>query len=292
MEYFCTFTRVKLKKLYFYFYWSNILLYVSVLLLKHLICVLCPPLVLTDHFTKLAHAFPCINQTAKQVARKLWDHVFCMYGFPERIHTDQGANFGSELIAELLALSGVSKSRTTVYHPMGSGITERFNRTLGNMLRSLPLRSKDKWPQQIQTLTFAYNSTVHETTGYAPFQLMFGRVPRLPVDVMFKQVLRDPATVDYSSYATTLMSHLHEAAGIAQKHAVQEQNKQTKMYNRKIKGVHLNCGDRVLISNKGERGKRKLADRWEPTVYTIVDSDPKTHIYKVEDDKGLTEVVH
>ncbi len=44
MEYFCTFTRVKLKKQYFYFYWSNILLYVSVLLLKYLICVLCPPL--------------------------------------------------------------------------------------------------------------------------------------------------------------------------------------------------------------------------------------------------------
>lgn len=249
-------------------------------------------LVLTDHFTKLAHAFPCINQTAKQVARKLWDHVFCVYGFPERIHTDQGTNFESELIAELLALSGVSKSRTTAYHPMGNGITERFNRTLGTMIRSLPLRSKDKWPQQIQTLTFAYNSTVHETTGYAPFQLMFGRIPRLPVDVMFKQVLNDPVTVDYSNYAAALMSHLSEAAEIAQKHATQEQNKQAEMYNRRIKGVHLHCGDRVLIANKSERGKRKLADKWEPTVYTIVDSDPKTHIYKVEDDKGLTKVVH
>lgn len=153
-------------------------------------------LVLTDHFTKLAHAFPCINQTAKQVAWKLWDHVFCVYGFPERIHTDQGTNFESELIAELLTLSGVSKSHTTAYHPMGNGITERFNRTLGNMLRSLPLRSMDKWPQQIQTLTFAYNSTVHETTGYAPFQLVFGLVPRLPVDVIFKQVSKDPVIVD------------------------------------------------------------------------------------------------
>uniref|UniRef100_A0A8C1HXU3 Gypsy retrotransposon integrase-like protein 1 n=1 Tax=Cyprinus carpio carpio TaxID=630221 RepID=A0A8C1HXU3_CYPCA len=249
-------------------------------------------LVLTDHFTKLAHAFPCINQTAKQVARKLWDHVFCVYGFPERIHTDQGTNFESELIAELLTLSGVSKSRTTAYHPMGNGITERFNRTLGNMLRSLPLRSKDKWPQQIQTLTFAYNSTIHETTGYAPLQLMFGRVPRLPVDVMFKQVSKDPVIVDYSSYVATLMSHLHKAAEIAQKHAVQEQRKQTKIYNRKMKGVHLNNGDRVLIANKGERGKRKLADRWESTVYTIVDNDPRTHIYKVKDDKGHTKVVH
>ncbi len=89
---------------------------------------------------------------------------------------DQGAHFESELIAELLVLSGVSKSGTTTYHPMGNGITEWFNRTLGKMLHSLPLGSKDKWPQRIQTLTFAYNSTVHETTGNAPFQLMFGRV--------------------------------------------------------------------------------------------------------------------
>lgn len=67
-------------------------------------------LVVTDHFTKLAHAFPCTNQTAKQVTKKLWDHVFCVYGFPERFHSDQGANFESELmrgprdLIELLSL--------------------------------------------------------------------------------------------------------------------------------------------------------------------------------------------
>ncbi len=249
-------------------------------------------LVLTDHFTKLAHAFPCTNQTAKQVAKKLWDHVFCVYGFPERVHSDQGANFESELIAELLRLSGVSKSRTTAYHPMGNGGTERFNRTLGSMLRSLPLKEKHKWPQQIQTLTFAYNATVHETTGYAPFQLMFGRIPRLPVDVMFKQVLHDPVVVDYKSYTRTLMSHLHEAARIAQKHAIKEQDKQAKGYNNKVKGTHLNIGDRVLVANKGERGKKKLADKWNPTVYTVKDRNLQTHTYKLEDSKGDTKIVH
>lgn len=249
-------------------------------------------LVMTDHFTKLAHAFPCPNQTAKQVAKKLWDHVFCVYGFPERVHSDQGTNFESELIAELLKLSGVSKSRTTAYHPMGNGGTERFNRTLGNMLRSLPLKQKEKWPQQIQTLTFAYNSTVHETTGYAPFQLMFGRIPRLPVDVMFKQVLNDPVVVDFKSYAKTLMSYLHEAASIAQKHSTKEQDKQAEGYNRRIKGTHLNIGDRVLIANKGERGKKKLADRWSPTVYTVKDRNAQNHTYKVEDPNGATKVVH
>lgn len=73
-------------------------------------------LVITDHFTKLAHAFPCQNQTTKQISRKLWDHVFCVYGFPERIHSDQGANFESALLAEILKLAGISKSHTAASH--------------------------------------------------------------------------------------------------------------------------------------------------------------------------------
>ncbi|XP_077091870.1 protein NYNRIN-like [Siphateles boraxobius] len=249
-------------------------------------------LVVTDHFTKLAHAFHGVNQKAKQIAKKLWDHVFCIYGFPTRIHTDQGTNFESTLIAELLKLAGIEKSHTTAYHPMGNGGTERFNRTLGSMLRSLPLKEKHKWPEQIQTLTFAYNATVHETTGYAPFQLMFGRIPKLPVDVMFGQVLHDPVIVDHGSYAKTLMSYLHEAARIAQKHTEKEQKKQAKGYNRKVKGTCLNIGDRVLLSNKSERGKKKLADKWDPTVYTVKDRNLQTNIYKLIDEEGKSKVVH
>lgn len=91
-------------------------------------------LVVTDHFSKLALAFPCRNQSAKQVARCLWDKFFCIYGFPKHIH-DKGANFDSRLIKDVLKMAGVHKPHTTPYHPMGNGITERFNRTLGGMIR-------------------------------------------------------------------------------------------------------------------------------------------------------------
>lgn len=90
-------------------------------------------LMITDHFTRMAQAFPCRDQ-AKQVARVLWDWYFCVFGFPEKIHSDQGANFESQLLSELLRVSGVKKSHTTPYHPMGNGSVERFNRTLGGMI--------------------------------------------------------------------------------------------------------------------------------------------------------------
>lgn len=111
----------------------------------------------------------------------------------------------------------------------------------------------------IQALTFAYNATTYETTGYAPFQLMFGRIPRLPVAVMFRQVLQDSVVVDYDAYAKTLISHLHKAVSIAQKHSTRKQGKQTKNYNKRIKGTHLSIGDRVLIANKGERDKMRTS---------------------------------
>lgn len=104
-------------------------------------------LVITDHFSKMAHTFPCRSQTAKHVACRLWDDFFCVYGFPKRIHSDQEASFKSRLLRELLEMAGVKKSHTTPYHPMGNGVTERFNRTLGNMLRTLPPTAKARWPQ-------------------------------------------------------------------------------------------------------------------------------------------------
>lgn len=78
-------------------------------------------LVVTDHFTRLAHAFYCPDQTAKQVARRLWDNFFCYYGFPERIHSDQGANFESELIAALLQVSGVRSPTLQLITQRGMG---------------------------------------------------------------------------------------------------------------------------------------------------------------------------
>lgn len=250
-------------------------------------------LVVTDHFTRLAQAFPCRDQSAKQVARQLWDKYFCIYGFPERIHSDQGPSFESQLISELLRVAGVRKSHTTPYHPMGNGSVERFNRTLGNMIRALPPDTKQTWPKQLQTLTFMYNCTIHETTGYAPFYLMYGRVPRLPVDVLFKNILRDPEISSYDKYVLSLTKDLQEAMAIAQGHADKEQGRQAGLYNRHTKGQSICVGDRVLVSNKRERGKRKTADRWESTVYTVVAVNPATHTYRVQNPTtGQERVLH
>lgn len=192
-------------------------------------------LVVTDHFTKVAHAFPCTNQTAKQVAQKLWNNFFCLYGFPQRLLSDQGANFESKLISELMDLAGVKKFHTTPCHPMCNGQTERFNCTLRNMIRALPPQTKVKWPQMIQTLMFVYNCTVHETTRFAPFYLVFGRTPQLPVDAMFGSVLRDETVLGNSEFVDFFQRDLQKAVHVAQKNTSKAQKKQAREYDKKVR---------------------------------------------------------
>ncbi|KAF7640788.1 hypothetical protein LDENG_00014690, partial [Lucifuga dentata] len=117
------------------------------------------------------------------------------------------------------------------------------------MIRALPPKAKQRWPQMLRSLTFSYNATVHETTGYAPFQLMFGRTPRLPVDLMFSSVLQDDQLVDYDVYVQSLKRDLANAIKIAQEYSGKQQQRQAQLYNRKLKGSPVEIGDRVLLAN-------------------------------------------
>jgi len=119
-------------------------------------------LVLTDHFTRWSDALALPDATAPVVAQALEERVFCLLGLPEQIHTDQGAQFESDLMRELCHLWGVKKTRTTPYHPQGNGVVERGNRVLGDMLRATLLgRGQDEWDLIRPQLMRARRATPH-----------------------------------------------------------------------------------------------------------------------------------
>ena len=128
---------------------------------------------------------PTKNQTAKTTADVLYREFIVRYGIPARLQSDQATNFGSQLIKVLCDLMGIKKRRTTPYHAAGNGMTERFNRTLISMRGTLEEDKKKNWKQFLAPLVHAYNCIRHESTGYSPYQLLFGREPRLPVDIAF-----------------------------------------------------------------------------------------------------------
>ena len=139
-------------------------------------------LVMTNIFTKFTRAVPTKDQKAETVANVLLNEWFYGYGLPERLHSDQGRNFESDVIRQLCKLYQIARSRTTPYHPEGNAQCERFNRTLHNLLKSLPPDKKKNWTKYLPEIVFSYNVSQNSTTGYSPYYVLFGHNPELPVD--------------------------------------------------------------------------------------------------------------
>ena len=94
---------------------------------------------------------------------------------PEILHSDQGRNFESSILAQTLQAFGVHKSQTTAYHPQGDGMVERFNRSLLQLLRAY-VDTKSEW-KHFPLVLYAYRTSTHSSTGVSPFLLMYGRNP-------------------------------------------------------------------------------------------------------------------
>ena len=250
-------------------------------------------LVLTDHFTKFAVAMPTPNQKAKTVAKYLWDNFIVHYGIPERLHTDQGPDFESRLIKELCEVAGIQKVRTTPYHPRGNPV-ERFNRTLLNMLGTLENKQKSKWREFVKPLVHAYNCPRNEVTGFTPYELMFGRSPRLPVDLAFGLPVRGDRFKSHSQYVQDLKSRLEECYKLASRHALKTAERNKVLFDKKVTTSDLDVGDRVLVRNVRLRGKHKLSDKWEADIYVVIKRAGTLPVYTVrpENKDGPTRTLH
>ena len=122
-------------------------------------------LVVMDHFTRYAQAYATKNKSARTVTQKLYNDFVLRFGFPLKIHHEQGGEFANRLHRELEKLCGVGHSHTTPYHPQGNGQVEQFNWTLLNMLRTLPETQKSGWADHLNQVVQAYNCTKNKTTG-------------------------------------------------------------------------------------------------------------------------------
>ena len=131
-------------------------------------------LVVIDHFTRYPKAYPTRNKSAKTAAEKLFNGFIHRFGLPQRIHHDQGNEFENDLFHCLEQLTGIPRSPTTPYHPMGNAQCERFNQTLLGMLNTMAENQKAKLEEPLNKMTFAYNCTKNES-----------RAPRLPIDIIF-----------------------------------------------------------------------------------------------------------
>ena len=131
-------------------------------------------LVVCDYTTRYPEAVALRSVVAPHIAEELVKMFSCM-GVPEEILTDQGANFMSLLLTEVYRFLHIKPIRTTPYHPQTDGLVERFNQTLKAMLRKTTLSGEHSWDKLLPYVLFAYREVPQASTGFSPFELLYGR---------------------------------------------------------------------------------------------------------------------
>ena len=136
-------------------------------------------MVFTDYLTKWPEVFAIKDQTALTIAQIFVEEIICRHGVPCQLLSDRGAAFLSRLMIEVCNLLGVKKINTIAYHPQMNGLTERFNRTLTDMLAKKVDKSGRDWDTHLRFVLFAYRTSMQESTKESPFYLLYSRDPRL-----------------------------------------------------------------------------------------------------------------
>ena len=211
----------------------------------------CHILVLVDYFTRV-EAFPIPDQCAETVAHKMVCDFICRFGTPLEIHSDQGRNFESQLFQQVCQLLEVTKTRSSPYHPSGNGLVERFNRTLGSMIRSYLDGSDKDWDLYIPLLTAAYRATVHPSTGFSPNFLMLGRETTTPTDVQFPRLSRPSR--DIPLYVQELQERMARCYEIARQELRQAAERQQKSHDTRL-AQHPYVAGQAVMKRSHNRSK-------------------------------------
>ena len=120
----------------------------------------------------LANVTP--NQTAKTIAKFLYQGYISIFGAPARLLIDRGANFMSSVIDKMCKILGMKKLQTMSYHPQTNGLVERSHQMIMRMIGKLQEDKKADWPSHLAEIAHAYNATHSAVTGYSLHYLMFG----------------------------------------------------------------------------------------------------------------------
>ena len=237
-------------------------------------------LVITDVFSKWTMAIPVKDQTARTVVKALLDHWFSVFGAPVQIHSDQGRSFEAEVVSLLCDHYGIQKTRTAAYNPRGNGQTERFNRTLHDLLRTLTPEEKKQWPKHLKNLLYWYNATPHATTGISPYALLFGRGAPLPIDVLNKK----PSEQLQTSAHEYLQQHLTSLEKLRKLALSNIENENRRRDRQDVTGTRIKPGDHVLL-RAHPSGRNKIQDKFHDRLHVVVRvPDDACGVYLVRDE--------
>jgi hypothetical protein len=242
--------------------------------------------------TAMVHLVPSrINYNSKQIAELMFEEVYKLHGLPKHIISDRDVLFTSTFWSHLNKLIGTQLKMSSAYHPETDGSTERANRTVTQMLRQCINDKQTDWVAKLPSIEFAINSARSASTGFAPFFLNTGRMPR---SMIWNHSRSDeyPSVRNFALQRKLALIAAHDSVLAARV-------KQTRDANRRRRTAPFVEGDLVYLSSKNINFPKGLARKLIPKYigpYKIL-QDFKNQSFKIElpshlKQRGVHDVFH
>lgn len=225
---------------------------------RHILTVLCPA-------TKFPEAVPLKELSSEEIVKALLS-IFARVGFPAEIQSDQGSVFTSALTSTFLEKCGVKIIHSSVYHPQSNAV-EKVHSVMKRLLRALCHEHKGDWEACLPAAMFALRIAPHESTGFSPAELVYGRALRSPLRIIresWEGREDDPSVV---AYVLELLDRLYTAQELAGQEMRIAQSNAKRYYDKTARTRSFGVGDKVMILRPSP--KNKLQVQWEGPVEVL-----------------------
>lgn len=161
-----------------------------------------------DRTTRWPEAYPVADITAETVARAVYEGWIVRFGCPEKLTSDQGRQFESDLFKSLMKRLGIERSRTCAYHPQANGMIERFHRSMKTALTARLQNSS--WTYELPTVMLGLRTTIKNDTDVSAAEALYGQTLRLPGEMLGVKIT-DERKSHYEDVIAKSMQKLHAA---------------------------------------------------------------------------------
>lgn len=201
--------------------------------------------------TKFVEAYPLDRKDAVTVAKSFVENFILRYGIPREIATDRGSEFIASTMSEVCKLLGIKQLYSTAYHHESIGALENTHKNLNAYLRIQTNNNSREWSTWIPYWSFSYNTTVHTSTKYTPYELVFGKLCKLPTNLC-QQV--DPL-YNVDDYPLCLKYRLQKSQEQARENLLLSKVVRKQNYDKNINPTFYKPNDLILIRNDNNCNK-------------------------------------
>uniref|UniRef100_A0A2N9I7E9 RNA-directed DNA polymerase n=1 Tax=Fagus sylvatica TaxID=28930 RepID=A0A2N9I7E9_FAGSY len=216
--------------------------------------------VVVDRFSKMAHFISCHKtDDATHIADLFFREIVRLHGVPRSIVSDRDVKFLSYFWKVLWGKLGTKLLFSTTCHPQTDGQTEVVNRTLSTLLRTIIQKNLKNWEDCLPFIEFAYNRSVHSTTEFSPFEIVYGFNPLTPLDLLPLPV-NERTSLDGQKKAE-MVKKLHESV---RQHIEKKNEQYANKANKGRRQVIFQPGDWVWVHMRKERFPARRRSKLHP----------------------------